>query len=95
MLKIAKSNSKTSNNSIRLAAAALAVNIARLIATTLAITVAATPLKLITLAIPIIATPFKCNACKAIRDCAANSASWSNYIKGVLGKLINLIVKKF
>ena len=75
MLKIAKSNSKTSNNSIRLAAAALAVNIARLIATTLAITVAATPLKLITLVVPIIALPLKRGACKVAGGRAASGTS--------------------
>ena len=75
MLKIAESNNKTSNNSIRLIAATLAISVTRLVATTLAIPIIATPLKLTTLAIPIIATPFKCNAYKAIRGRAANSAS--------------------
>jgi hypothetical protein len=57
MLKIAKLNGETSNNSISLIAIALAINIARLVATTLAILVAATPFKLIALIILIIVTP--------------------------------------
>ena len=61
MLEIAELNSKTSNNNIRLAAAALVVNIAKLAA--------------IALAIPVIAAPLKRSAYKAIRGCAASSAS--------------------
>jgi hypothetical protein len=72
MLEIAKSNGKTSNNSASLAAAALAISIARLIAITLIILVAATPPKLAT---PIIAAPLKHNTCKAIKGYAASSAS--------------------
>ena len=75
MLEIAKSNSKTSNNSIRLIAAALIINIAKLAATTLIILIIAAPLKLIALAIPIIAALLKCNACKAIRGYVASSAT--------------------
>ena len=75
MLEIAESNSKTSNNSIRLVAAALIVNIARLAAAALAIPVIATPLKLTTLIILIIATPFKRSAYKAIRGRAASGTS--------------------
>jgi hypothetical protein len=81
MLEIAKLNGKTSNNSIRLVAAMLIISVARLAATTLAILVAAIPLKR--------------GACRATRGCAASSASWFNCIKGVLGKLVNLIAKKF
>jgi hypothetical protein len=95
MLEIAKSNGKTSNNSIRLVAATLAINIAKLAATTLIVLVIATPFKLTTLVILIIAAPLKHNTYKAIRGCVASSTSWSNYIKGVLSKLINLIAKKF
>jgi phosphoribosylcarboxyaminoimidazole (NCAIR) mutase len=69
MLEIAESNSKTSNNNIRLAAAMLAINITRLVAAALIIPVIATPLKLTIIA------PFKCNAYKAIRGCAASSAN--------------------
>jgi len=69
MLEIAESNSKTSNNSIRLVAAALIVNIARLAAAALAIPVIATPLKLT------IITPLKRSAYKAIRGRAASGAS--------------------
>ena len=54
-------NNKTGNNSARPAAAALIVSIARLVAITLAILVAA--------------TPFKYNACKAAGGCAASSAT--------------------
>jgi hypothetical protein len=75
MLEIAKSNSKTSNNSIKLAAAMLAINIAKLVATTLAILVIATLFKLTTLAILVIAAPFKRNSYKAIRGRAVSSAS--------------------
>jgi len=75
MLEIAKSNGETSNNSIRLAAATLAISIARLIAAALAVPVAATPLKLIAFAILVIAIPFKRNACKAIRSRAASGTS--------------------
>jgi hypothetical protein len=75
MLKIAKSNNKTSNNSIRLVAIALAISIAKLIAIALAILVIATPLKLTTFIVPIIAAPLKCNAYKAVRGCAASNAS--------------------
>jgi hypothetical protein len=89
MLEIAKLNSETSNNSIRLAVAMLAISIARLAAAAFIILVIATPLKLA------IATPLKRSACKAIRSRAANSASWFNCIKGVLGELVNLIAKKF
>jgi hypothetical protein len=39
MLEIAKSNSETSNNSAKLAAAMLAISIARLAATTLKLTI--------------------------------------------------------
>ena len=67
MLEIAKSNSKISNNSIRLAATTLIINIARLAAIALAIPVIATPLKFITFAIPIIAAFLKRSAYKAIR----------------------------
>ena len=75
MLKIAKSNSKTSNNSIKLVIATLVISIAKLIAIALAILIIAALLKLATLAILITATRFKCNAYKAIRGRAANSAS--------------------
>jgi hypothetical protein len=53
----------------------LAINIARLVAATLAILIIATPLKLTTLAILIIAIPLKRSAYKAIRGRAASSAS--------------------
>ena len=69
MLEIAESNSKTSNNSIRLVAAALIVNIARLAAAALAIPVKATPLK------HTIITHHKSSAYKAIRGRAASGAS--------------------
>jgi hypothetical protein len=68
MLKIAKSNGETSNNSIRLAAAMLAINVAKLAAAALAVPVAAAPLK------PA-ATTLKRGAYKAARSCAASSAS--------------------
>jgi hypothetical protein len=70
MLEIVKSNGETSNNSIRLVVAILAISIARLVATTLAVPVTAAPL-------------------------TASGASWFNCIKGVLGELVNLIIKKF
>jgi hypothetical protein len=69
MLEIAKSNSETSNNSIRLVTAMLIISIAKLVATAFAIPVIATPLKLI------IAAPLRRSAYKAIRGCAASSAS--------------------
>jgi hypothetical protein len=75
MLEIAELNGKTSNNSTRLAAAALAISIARLAATTFTILIIATPLKLATLAIPIIATPLKRSAYKAARGRAASNTS--------------------
>jgi hypothetical protein len=75
MLEIAKSNSKTSNNSARLVAAILAINIARLAATALVILIIAAPFKLTTLVILVIAAPLKRNACKAIRGCVASGAS--------------------
>jgi len=65
MLEIAELNGETSNNSARLAAAALVISIARLAAITLVILVKAAPFKLTTLAILIAATPLKRNACKA------------------------------
>ena len=40
MLKIAKSNSETSNNNIKLVVATLAINVTRLVAITLAISIA-------------------------------------------------------
>jgi hypothetical protein len=75
MLEIAKLNSKTSNNSIRLAVATLAISIARLVATTFAILVVATPLKLIALVVLVIAAPLKRNACKVARGRAASGTS--------------------
>ena len=69
MLEIAKSNSETNNNSIRLVAAALTINIAKLAATAFAIPVIATPLKLT------IITPFKRSAYKAIGGRVASGAS--------------------
>jgi hypothetical protein len=75
MLEIAESNGETSNNSARLAAAALAISVARLAATALVVLVAATPLKLATLTIPIIAAPLRRSACKATRSRVASSAS--------------------
>jgi hypothetical protein len=95
MLEIAESNSEIDNNSARLAVATLIINIARLVATTLAVPIIATPFKLATLIILVIAAPLKRNAYKAIRGRAASGASWSDYIKGVLSKLVNLIAKKF
>jgi hypothetical protein len=47
MLEIVKLNSETSNNSTSLVAAALAISIAKLVATAFAILVIATPLKLV------------------------------------------------
>jgi hypothetical protein len=75
ILEIAKSNSKTSNNNIKLVAATLAISIAKLAATTLVIPIIATPFKLTTLAIFIIATPLKRGAYKAARGCTASGAS--------------------
>jgi hypothetical protein len=75
MLEIVKSNGKTSNNSARLVAVALAINIARLAAAAFAVPIIATPPKLAALIVLIIATPFKRNAYKAIRGRAASSAS--------------------
>jgi len=68
-------NGKTSNNSAKLAAATLAISVAKLAATTLIILIIAAPLKLIALAIPIIATLLRRNACKAIRGRVASSVS--------------------
>jgi hypothetical protein len=69
MLEIIKSNGETSNNSTKLAAAILIINIAKLVATALIIPIAATPPKLTTI------TPLKRSAYKAIRGRAASSAS--------------------
>jgi hypothetical protein len=69
MLEIVKSNSETSNNSVRLVVAMLAISIARLAAIALAILVVATPFKLITI------TPFKRSAYKVAGSRTANSAS--------------------
>ena len=44
-------------------------------------------LAVVAFAIPIIATPFKHNAYKAAKGYIANSITWFNYIKGILGKL--------
>jgi hypothetical protein len=89
MLEIAESNSETSNNGVRLAAAMLAIGVARLAAAALIVPVAAAPLKLAATTSP------KRGACKAAGGRAASSASWSNRIKGVLGELVDLIAKKF
>ena len=75
ILEIIKLNSETSNNSVRLVVVILIINIAKLVAATLAILIIATPFKLITFTILVIATPFKYNAYKAIRGYAANNAS--------------------
>jgi hypothetical protein len=69
MLEIAELNGETSNNSIRLAATMLIISVARLVATTLAIPVIATPLKLAIIA------PLKHSACKATRSYIASNAS--------------------
>jgi len=74
MLKIAKSNNKTSNNSIRLVVAIFAISVTRLVATTLIINVIR--LVAIALIINIIATHFKLiynNAYKAIKSNIASS----------------------
>jgi hypothetical protein len=68
-------NGETSNNSARLAAAALAISIARLAATTLTVPIIATPLKLVALIILVIAAPLKRSACKAVRGYAASGTS--------------------
>ena len=68
MLEIAKSNSETSNNSIKLVAAILAINIAKLVAIALAIPVIATPPKLA-------AATLRRGAYKAAGGRAASSAS--------------------
>jgi len=52
-------------------------------------------LAVVAFAIPIIATPFKHNAYKAAKGYIANSITWFNYIKGILGKLVNLLKEKF
>ena len=75
MLEIVKSNSKTSNNSVKLVIATLAISVAKLAATAFAILVIVALLKLTALIIPIIAAPLKRSACKAARGRAANSAS--------------------
>jgi hypothetical protein len=75
MLEIAESNSETSNNSISLVVAALAISVAKLVAAALAILVIATPFKLATFIVLIIVAPFKRGAYKAIRGCAASGAS--------------------
>jgi hypothetical protein len=75
MLEIAKSNSETSNNSIRLAAATLIISIAKLVIAAFAILVIATPFKLIAFIILVIAAPLKRSAYKAIRSRAASGAS--------------------
>jgi len=105
MLEIVELNSKTSNNNIRLVVATLTINITRLVATTLtisitrlatatlAIPVIAIPPKLIALTILVIATPFKHSPYKAIRGYAASNITWSNYIKAILSKLVNVIIK--
>ena len=61
MLEIIKSNGETSNNSTKLAAVILIINIAKLAA--------------IALAIPVIVAPLKRSACKATRGRAASKAS--------------------
>jgi hypothetical protein len=75
MLEIAESNGETSNNSASLAAATLAISVARLAAAALAIPIAAAPLKLTALIVLVVAAPLKRSACKAIRGRAASSAS--------------------
>jgi hypothetical protein len=69
MLEIAESNGETSNNSIRLAAAILAISIARLAAAALIVPITATPLKLATI------TLLKRSACKVAGSRAASGAS--------------------
>jgi hypothetical protein len=69
MLEIAKLNSETSNNSIRLIVAMLAISVIRLVAIAFVIPVIATPLKLTIIA------PLKHSAYKAIRGYTASSAS--------------------
>ena len=75
MLEIAKLNSKTSNNSTRLAAAALAISIAKLVIATFIVLITAAPLKLTTFAVLIAIAFLKHSAYKAIRGCIASNAS--------------------
>jgi hypothetical protein len=75
MLEIAKSNSETSNNSIRLVAATLIISIAKPVIAAFASLVIATPFKLIAFIILVIAAPLKRSAYKAIRSRAASGAS--------------------
>jgi hypothetical protein len=75
MLEIVKSNSETSNNSARLAAAALVISIARLAATAFIIPIAAASPKLAALAVLVVTAPLKRSACKVAGGCAASSAS--------------------
>jgi hypothetical protein len=75
MLEIVKSNSETSNNNTSLIIAALAINITKLVATALAILVAATPLKLTAFTVLVIATPLKRNAYKATKSRAISNTS--------------------
>ena len=72
----------------------LVVNITRLVAITLIISVAG--LAVTTLVVSITAAPFKLarnNAYKATRSSVASSATWSNCIKSVSNKLVNIILK--
>jgi len=75
MLEIAESNGETSNNSARLAAATLAISVARLAVAAFIVLIITTPLKPATLIIPVIATPLKRSAYKVIRGRAASNAS--------------------
>jgi hypothetical protein len=93
MLEIAESNGETSNNSARLAAAALIISIARLAVAALVVLIVAIPLKFTALAIPVIATPLKRSACKAASRKGSNN--WTNCIKDALSELVNLLAKKF
>jgi hypothetical protein len=68
MLEIAESNSETSNNSIRLIAAMLAISVTRLAAAALAVPIIAAPPKLATAAL-------RRSACKVARGRAASNAS--------------------
>ena len=85
MLKIIESNGETGNNSIEPAAAALAVPVTA----ALIVPVAAAPPRPTAPTVPVAVAPPRRGARRAAGGRAVGGTSWSDRIKGVLGKLVD------
>ena len=73
----------------------LAINIAKLAAAALIVLIITAFPKLATLIVFVIATPLKRSTYRVTGGRAASGITQFNYIKGILGELVNLIAEKF